>query len=208
MSLHDHGQHITIVDRAAEYDDFDGLRILAPSEVYHPHEWSSTRFFLSAIPDVHGLDVLEIGSGSGALALAIKSRGAKNVVATDISERACAAMECNALLNRLDIDIRYGDIFDPVRNGERFDLVIFNMPLMDKPVSSRSELALCDPGGELLSRFLREVPGIVRSAGVAMFTHATISAPLALPPDGQVRMLAESQRENGEIFRIYSWSRQ
>jgi len=28
MSLHDHGQHITIVDRAAEYDDFDGLRIL------------------------------------------------------------------------------------------------------------------------------------------------------------------------------------
>jgi methylase of polypeptide subunit release factors len=203
MTLHD--QHIAIVDRAADYANFDGLRILVPSEVYHPHEWSSTRFLLDALPDVQGLDVLEIGSGSGALALAVKRRGAKKVVATDISEKACAAMECNALLNRLDIDARHGDMFDPVRDGERFDLVIFNLPLMDKPILSRSEVALCDPDGELLARFLREVSEIVRPAGMALFTHASISAPLPLIATGHISPVAESRRESGELFRIFSW---
>ena len=65
MSLHE--QHMAIVDSAAEYVDVEGLRILAPRGVYHPHKWSSTRFLLSALPEVHGLNVLEIGGGSGAL---------------------------------------------------------------------------------------------------------------------------------------------
>lgn len=96
MSLHE--QHMNLVHQPAEYNHFHGLRILVPSEVYHPHEWSSTRLILQALPNVHGLNVLEVGGGSGALALWIKQRGAKNVVATDISEKACAAMECNAMV--------------------------------------------------------------------------------------------------------------
>lgn len=210
MSLHD--QHIAIVDRAADYADFDGLRILVPSEVYHPHEWSSTRFLLDVLPDVRDLDVLEIGGGSGALALAVKRRGAKKVVATDISEKACAAMECNALLNQLEIDVRQGDMFDPVRvstlQDERFDLVIFNPPLMDKPILNRAEVALCDPDGELLARFLRDLSEseIVRPDGMALFTHASISAPLPLGTPGRMWSgVAESRRESGEIFRVCSW---
>lgn len=148
--------------------------------------------------------MLEIGSGSGALALTTKQRGAKKVVATDIWEKACAATECNALLNQLYIEVRHGDMFAPVCDGERFDLVIFNLPLMDKPILSRSELALCDPEGELLARFLREVSETVRSAGVALFTHASISAPLPLPPVGRIWPIAESRQGSGEIFRACS----
>ncbi|WP_437559415.1 methyltransferase domain-containing protein [Acidithiobacillus sulfuriphilus] len=209
MSLHD--QHIAIVDRAADYADFDGLRILVPSEVYHPHEWSSTRFLLDVLPDVRDLDVLEIGGGSGALALAIKRRGARKVVATDLSEKACAAMECNALLNGREIDVRQGDMFGPVREEECFDLVIFNLPLMDKPILNRAEVALCDPDGELLTRFLRGLPEIVRPGGMALFTHASISAPLPSPSaeplgaPGRISPVAESRRESGEIFRVCSW---
>lgn len=230
MSLHD--QHIAIMDSAAEYDDFDGLRILVPSDVYHPHEWSSTRFLLAALPDVHGLaplavcgackgfDVLEIGGGSGALALTIKQRGAAKVVATDISEKACAAMECNALLNHLEIDVRQGDMFAPLKEDERFDLVIFNLPLMDKPIDHPVEVALCDPSGELLSRFLLGLPTVVKSEGAALFTHADISAPLPLGISGHIRVVAEMQRNDpadcksadgksadgkSEIFRILWW---
>uniref|UniRef100_E6QGP4 Methyltransferase small domain-containing protein n=1 Tax=mine drainage metagenome TaxID=410659 RepID=E6QGP4_9ZZZZ len=209
MSLHE--QHIAIVDNAAEYADVEGLRILVPSGVYHPHEWSSTRFLLAALPDVAGLDVLEIGGGSGALSLAIKQRGANRVVATDISERACAAMECNALLNDLDIDVRQGDMFaplqgaNPLNDGERFDLVIFNLPLMDKPIVGRAEVALCDPGGRLLTGFLRGLPNVTKPAGMALFTHATISAPLPFCFTGRIESLAEARRESGEIFRMLRW---
>lgn len=207
MPLQTHDQHVAVVDRAADYTDFDGLRILVPREVYHPHEWSSTRFLLAALPEVQGLDVLEIGGGSGALALAIKRRGADRVVATDISGRACAAMECNALLNHLDLDVRQGDLFAPLRDGERFDLVIFNLPLMDKPVISRAEVALCDPDGELLHRFLRGLSQAVKSDGWALFTHATISAPLPMSVPGRIQAVAEAQRDSGEIFRVLWWRR-
>jgi release factor glutamine methyltransferase len=216
MTLHE--QHIAIVDSAAEYSDFEGLaapgtglRILVPREVYHPHKWSSTRFLMTALPDVAGLDVLEIGGGSGALALTIKQRGAAKVVATDISEKACATMECNALLNHLDIDVRQGDMFaplqgaDPLRDGEQFDLVIFNLPLMNKPVASQTEVALCDPDGELLTRFLRGLPAATKPEGMALFTHASISAPLPLCVPGRIGSVAETQRDGGEIFRVLWW---
>lgn len=201
-----HDRHVAIVDSATEYADLEGLRILVPREVYHPHEWSSTRFLLAALPDVRGLDVLEIGGGSGALALAMRKRGAAHVVATDISDRACAAMECNALLNHLDLDVRQGDMFAPLRSGERFDLVIFNLPLMDKPVEGRCEVALCDPDGATLRRFLRGLPDVTKADGWALFTHATISAPLPVGcVQGRIQTLAESRRESGEIFRILWW---
>ncbi len=220
MSLHE--QHIAIVDNAAEYADVEGLRILVPRGVYHPHEWSSTRLMLSALqaaalPEVAGLDVLEIGGGSGALALAIKRRGAAKVVATDISERACAAMECNALLNRLDLDVRQGDMFaplqganplqgaSPLQDGERFDLVIFNLPLMDKPIVHPAEVALCDPSGELLTRFLQGLPKVTTPGGTALFTHADLSAPLPPCTSGQIQPVAETRRDGGEIFRILRW---
>jgi methylase of polypeptide subunit release factors len=215
MTLHE--QHIAIVDSAAEYADVEGLRILAPREVYHPHKWSSTRFLMTALPDVAGLDVLEIGGGSGALALAIKQRGAAKVVATDISEKACAAMECNALLNNLDIDVRHGDMFDPLQallaasgatplqDSEQFDLVIFNLPLMNKPVASQTEVALCDPDGDLLTRFLRGLPTVIKTGGQALFTHANISAPLPLCIPGRIGTVTEMRRDGCEIFRVLWW---
>ncbi|MBU2765586.1 methyltransferase [Acidithiobacillus ferrivorans] len=209
MTLHE--QHIAIVGRAAEYADFEGLapgtglRILAPREVYHPHKWSSTRFLMTALPDVAGLDVLEIGGGSGALSLAIKQRGANRVVATDISEKACAAMECNALLNNLDIDVRHGDMFAPLQDREQFDLVIFNLPLLNKPVANQAEVALCDPDGELLNRFLRGLPAVTKPEGMALFTHANISAPLPLCIPGRIGTVTEMRRCGCEVFRVLWW---
>ncbi|MGE0047768.1 MAG: methyltransferase [Acidithiobacillus sp.] len=204
MSLHN--QHLDIMNRPAEYADFDGLRILVPSTVYHPHEWSSTRFLLSELPDVRGLGVLEIGGGSGALSLAICKRGARKVVVTDCSERACATMECNALLNGLDLDVRAGNLFAPVA-GETFDLVIFNLPLMDKAVKNPSESALCDPDGVLLRRFLLGLPGVVKENGRALFTYASISAPLPVEHSRDIECVATTLRMGGEVFRVMRWGR-
>ncbi|MDW8470095.1 MAG: peptide chain release factor N(5)-glutamine methyltransferase [Burkholderiales bacterium] len=72
--------------------------------------------------------VLDLGTGSGAVALAVKRhRPRARVVAVDASERALAVARRNAARLGLTVDFRRGSWFEPVA-GERFDLVLANPP--------------------------------------------------------------------------------
>ena len=75
------------------------------------------------------IKILDIGTGSGAIALALAAEiaGAK-VVATDISEAAVNLAKKNAAALGLKekIDFRHGNLFEPV-NGF-FDIIICNPP--------------------------------------------------------------------------------
>jgi len=70
---------------------------------------------------------LDVFTGSGALALAVAAQGAREVVAVDISRRAVANARLNAILNGVRVDVRRGDLFEPVA-GRRFDLIVANPP--------------------------------------------------------------------------------
>lgn len=72
--------------------------------------------------------VLDLGTGSGAVALAIKRHlpGAR-VVAIESSAAALAVARRNAVKLNLDVDFRHGRWFEPVA-GERFELVVSNPP--------------------------------------------------------------------------------
>ncbi|NHE66895.1 methyltransferase [Rhodococcus sp. D-46] len=71
--------------------------------------------------------VLDLCTGTGALAVAASAAGAGHVVAVDISRRACANARLNGILNGTSIDSRRGDLTGAV-HGELFDLVISNPP--------------------------------------------------------------------------------
>ncbi len=75
------------------------------------------------------LSVLEIGTGSGAISIALASElRAARVTATDLSEGALEVAQENArrlgFINR--IEFIQGDLFNPVRG--KFDLIISNPP--------------------------------------------------------------------------------
>lgn len=88
-----------------------------------------------------GVVVLDVGTGSGCLAvtLALELAGAR-VVATDVSSVALGYARRNAERLGAEVELREGDFLDSVADGERFDLVVCNPPYVD--VGVREELAV------------------------------------------------------------------
>jgi release factor glutamine methyltransferase len=75
--------------------------------------------------------VLDVGTGSGCLAVAVahRHRGAR-VTAVDLSPEALAVASRNAARHSVAERVRFleGDLFAPLAPGERFDFVLSNPP--------------------------------------------------------------------------------
>lgn len=104
------------------------LRIDADPGVYAPAE--DTYLLLDAVRRLvrPGMDVMEVGTGTGIVAIECARRGARSVYANDISMQACMCARSNARRNAVSIEVFRGDILRGVR-GE-FDLLIFNPPYL------------------------------------------------------------------------------
>jgi release factor glutamine methyltransferase len=75
--------------------------------------------------------VWDVGTGTGAVALSLATEGAcTRVVATDVSPRALSVAADNA--ERYDlgglVEFREGPLFEPLEEGERFDIIVSNPP--------------------------------------------------------------------------------
>ena len=120
------------------YDDFrleriDGLPFMVTPSVFNPKVPRTGQFFASHIDSrlvSRDSEVLDMGTGSGVCAV-FAANHARRVVAVDINPAAVRCAWINALLNDLEhkIEVRHGDLFEPVR-GERFDLILFNPPFV------------------------------------------------------------------------------
>jgi release factor glutamine methyltransferase len=84
---------------------------------------------LARLPQTGPARVLDLGSGSGAIALALAhERPRASVVGTDVVEQAVALARLNAArLGLGNVEFRAGSWFGPVA-GERYDLVVSNPP--------------------------------------------------------------------------------
>lgn len=115
---------------------------------------------------------LDVGCGCGIQALYLSTH-CERVVATDLSERACALTSFNAALNQATIDVRAGSLFNPVA-GEEFDLIVSNPPFVITPESVRAQNAAGfmeyrDGGMErdnLIGQILTDAPAHLRPGGV------------------------------------------
>lgn len=124
-----------------------------------------------------GSRVLDVGTGSGAVALAAAQSGA-SVTAVDVSRRALATAWANALLHGKRIGVRTGSLFEPVR-GRRFDLVVSNPPYVPSParMPTRGIARAWDagPGGRaVLDRLCREAPGVLEPGGALLVVHSSL----------------------------------
>jgi len=143
---------------------FAGLRLVVPRGVYAPR--SDTAFLADSLPAVTGAEVLELCSGSGALALKAAARGAARVLAVDCSARAVAAARVNARLNRLGhVEVRRGDLLDALRPQERFDVIVANPPYLPAEVDDDPRWDAGADGRGVLDRIVAGAPARLRPGG-------------------------------------------
>lgn len=115
----------------------EALTGTAPSNDHVLGIGGATRTLLSLTPRSCVETALDLGTGCGILALYL-ARHAERVIATDLSARACAFARFNAALNRANIEVRKGSLFDPVAD-EQFDLIVSNPPFVITPDTLREE---------------------------------------------------------------------
>jgi asparagine synthase (glutamine-hydrolysing) len=120
---------------------------------------------------------VDIGCGAGAAALTA-ARHARRVVATDVNKRALALTHINASLNGMDtIEVREGDLFEPLRGG-RFDLLIAQPPFVPQPPDEPDvTYQFGGPsGGDILRHLLGRVGAHLTDGGRAAVVY---EAPVA-----------------------------
>ena len=75
--------------------------------------------------------ILEVGTGSGCIAITLKLETPElDIVATDISDKALEVARANTKKFGVNIKLRKADLMDGVT--EQFDLMIANLPYVDK----------------------------------------------------------------------------
>jgi release factor glutamine methyltransferase len=109
--------------------DLNGLEIQVDPNVFSPIYFEDSYFFAENMIDIKGLDVLEIGTGTGYFAIKMALNKANKVVATDVSKSAYnnALVNMEKLSLEDKVDIRLGSIFEPILN-EKFDVIFWNIP--------------------------------------------------------------------------------
>jgi release factor glutamine methyltransferase len=155
------------------------MPLLILPEVFNPTLFGSSELLVRLLPEwvCSGASVLDMGTGSGASAIAAARLGAR-VVAVDISPHALRCTRINALLNGVEhlIDVREGDLFSPL-NGEQFDLVLFNPPYFHGEPSEPWEIAWRST--HTLDRFARGLPSVLLPGGRALLAVSTETHSLA-----------------------------
>ncbi|MEE8586622.1 MAG: HemK2/MTQ2 family protein methyltransferase [Acidobacteriota bacterium] len=153
---------------------------------------------------------LDMGTGSGAAAVFAARRGF-SVVAVDLNSQAVRCAQVNALINRLEdcIEVRHGDLFEPVR-GEQFDLLLFNPPFY-KGAPRDDEFDLAWRGEDVLERFAQGLPEVLKPRGRALLLLSTEG-------DGQILLQAlqgqrlaiqvlERRHFGNEVMTVYGVER-
>jgi release factor glutamine methyltransferase len=144
---------------------------------------------LEEVPPAAAWQVLDLGTGSGAIALAIAhERPACHIVAIDRSGAALAVARENARqLGLPGIEFLEGHWTEPVR-GRHFDLIVSNPPYVSGDDAALAELAH-EPrealvagadGLDAIRVLARDCRGILRPGGLLLLEHgATQEAPVA-----------------------------
>jgi release factor glutamine methyltransferase len=124
--------------------------------------------------------VLDLCTGSGAVAIAAALRGARDVTAVDVSRRAMLSVRLNARANRVRVRPRRGDLFDAV-GPRRFHAIVSNPPYVpsaDDALPASGPPRGWDAGRDgrvLLDRICAQAPAHLEPGGFVLLVHSSVN---------------------------------
>ncbi len=161
------------------YADFHGMRLrLTPAVLIpRPETEQVVEAALGLLRAVPQPSVLDVGTGSGCIALALKrARPAAAVYACDVSEAALEVARANVGAHGLSDRVRLiqSDVFD--RLEQEYDLIVSNPPYVPErsfkalPQEYRHEpeggLVAGSEGLDVISRIIRDAPRFLSPQGL------------------------------------------
>jgi release factor glutamine methyltransferase len=131
-------------------------------------------------PQLRGGTVLDVCTGSGAIAISAALGGARSVTAVDVSRRAVLTVRLNARLNGVRVEAVRGDLLGAVP-GRRFDVIVSNPPYLpadDDALPARGSARHTEAGTTgriLLDRLIDAAPDHLAPGGVLLVTHSSVN---------------------------------
>lgn len=126
-----HAGRVTIVPEWIDYAPADGEYVVKidPGMAFGTGEHESTKMCLMLLQEmgVEGKSVIDVGTGSGILALASAKLGAKSVEAYDVDDNAVKSAKENSALNGFEdkIYVANANLLD--KTSGKFDIVLANI---------------------------------------------------------------------------------
>lgn len=154
-----------------------GIRIvLDPGRAFGTGHHATTALCLERLQalQVRGRSVLDVGTGSGILAIAAARLGARPVTAVDVDVDAVAVARANVARSGVAVDVRAGT----VDGRDRADVVVANLLTGTLVDLAAALVAAVEPGGHLVvsgvaSDRIERVAGALGSAGLTVTGDAT-----------------------------------
>jgi release factor glutamine methyltransferase len=186
-AIHFLSYHLILTRRAVQATRAAGFRLTVRPTVFHPRWFVSSEYFAEFIEqlDLRGEWVIDVGTGSGILALAAARAGAEYVVAADINPNAALNAADNARANRCGaVSAVCSDLLSAVASRPLFDVILSSPP---KHAGEPRDLA---------DRGWHAGPGYRDVAALFEQAHAR------LKPDGRVYVMLSSDSDLDLFSRL------
>jgi release factor glutamine methyltransferase len=168
--------------------------------VFSPEIFPSTFFFANNIPFKPQTSFLEIGSGVGLISVMAALSGIRKVVATDINPDAVENTIENAIRHKVHekINVRMGDVFDPIQLNEKFDTIWWNIPFIhvERKELTLLEKSIFNPGYDSLTTYLSQAKKFLNVNGKVLIGFS--------PTLGRMEMLNSIAEKYGWSLKILS----
>lgn len=173
---------------------YKDIQLQIMPQVFHPGFFFSTQLLLNYINTLQ-LDnkkFLELGCGSGLIAIAAAKRGAM-VTATDINLIAVESLKTNSAKNNVTLSIMESDLFLQLPQ-QQFDIIAINPPYYKKqPITAADHAWYCGENGEYFSALF---------SGLGDYMHETTTVLMVLFDGCDLHMIKTYAAENNFTLEV------
>jgi release factor glutamine methyltransferase len=147
--------------------------------VYEPAEDSF--LFAENLNVKAGARVMDMGTGSGILGV-LAAKEASEVVAVDVNPHSIRCAKQNAICNHVHGKMAFlqGDLFTPLYETARFDLILFNAPyLPSEKGEDATWLGRAWAGGttgrQVIDQFISQAPSHLKKVGEILLMQSNLA---------------------------------